>query len=256
MEPLDVVIPCHPKDAEILPYALRSLRKNCKDVGTIYVISSEKPCHAPDIEYTWVPESAFPFTWVDVFEIIEISGRTGWYLQQLFKLYAPQAIPMLSSSFLAWDADCILCKPTAFRTADGVLLFDLGYQYHPPYFQHAERVLGRDQFRRMFPTESEISGITDHMVFSNVILTDLLSRISARAGGVPAWRALLDAIDDDNKRTSGMSEFELYFHFTFQHYPDAYYIRPLLRVGLYSLNGTQKISETIATYHSWARSDS
>ena len=41
-------------------------------------------------------------------------ARAGWYLQQLLKLGAAQAIPHLSDHFLLWDLDMIPLRPMTF----------------------------------------------------------------------------------------------------------------------------------------------
>ena len=90
----DAVVPYHDKDALILPYCLEGLRKNTRGLRKIYIVSKEEPEDVED--FTWIPESSFPFSFKDIAKFIHsTNNRHGWYYQQLLKFYAFKVIPDL-----------------------------------------------------------------------------------------------------------------------------------------------------------------
>ena len=62
-EPIDVVIPCHPIDSEILNLTVNGIRKYGKNIRHIYIISSQPIMNDQAI---WFDEARFPFTKEDI----------------------------------------------------------------------------------------------------------------------------------------------------------------------------------------------
>ena len=247
-ELFDAVIPFHPKDAIVLPYCIASLRANAIGLRNIYVISEENPEEEGAI---WISETSpsFPFTKASVQAILgSTNGREGWYYQQLLKLYAYRVIPGCLPRLLLFDSDIVLNRPTLFVDASGVAIFDISVQEVPEYFEHAQRVLG-PTFKRVI-SDTKVSGIADHMLVQAHILDDLLSRIEAHAGR-PAWEALIAAVDPACKDKSGMSEFEIYFNFALQHYPNGHGVRELKKVWGRTFGDLQNSDAAIVSFHAW-----
>lgn len=69
--PIDVVIPCHPKDVPILDMCIDGIRKNGENIGKVYVISKDRLTDKAE----WVDESIFPFTKLMITERILILPR-------------------------------------------------------------------------------------------------------------------------------------------------------------------------------------
>lgn len=223
----DAVIPYHPKDEEILLGCVASLRQYAASVGTIFIVSAVEPStqvmSQPNVK--WIPESAYPMSIHDVQLILQSTkGRQGWYYQQFLKLYAFEAIPDLRDTVLLFDSDVVLYKPVEFVDAAGRILLDWGYQYNPPYFEHAAALLG-DRFKRLL---RRCSGITDHIVTTRAIVTDLLAAIEAQHPGKPAWKTMLELVPDRDRNGAGFSEYELLFNWTFMYFPHAARARKLL----------------------------
>ncbi len=213
-EPIDVVIPCHPKDAGILSSCIRGIRANGNHIRNIFVISKEKMTE----EAIWINETSFPFQKQDLIE--EFSNlkqegkrfslsRMGWMYQQLLKLYAAFTIPGISSNVLVLDADTVFLQRTSFITDSGEPLFAWGKEYYPPYFKHAKRLL--PSFERAF---SSRSGICHHMLFQRPILEDLMQQIE-REHNCETWRAFCRSADPSLLEGAPFSEYEIYFHFVF-----------------------------------------
>ncbi|HEY5235877.1 MAG TPA: DUF6492 family protein [Rhabdochlamydiaceae bacterium] len=214
-EPIDVVIPCHPKDTQLLDRCIWGIRANGKNIRRVIVVSSVQITEQAE----WFPENAFPFTKDDLLKVIfnndqnrcnayasNKNNRTGWMFQQLLKLYAPFVIPDISSNVLVLDADAVFLKPTAFLTPEGGAYLTAATEYFACYFEHAQRLI--PNFRRV----AKVSGIAHHMLFQRAILEDLLQTIET-AHRVPAWQAICACIDMNEIFLSPFSEYEIYFNF-------------------------------------------
>jgi len=216
-DPIDVVIPCSPKDIYTLEPCIRSIRKFGKNIRHIFVVSKEPLTSSAE----WFNEKNYPFSKEDIAlelfhqDITEAkkfihhpATRIGWMYQQLLKLYAPFIIPGISPNVLVLDADVIWLAPIEFMTNDGEPYFTTGIEYHPPYFEHISRLL--PGLKRIY---SEYSGIAHHMLFQRPILKDLLNTIETQHQ-TEAWKALCRCVDHQYVFQSSFSEYEIYFNFT------------------------------------------
>lgn len=213
-DPIDVVIVCHEKDLRTLGLAIEGIKKNI-DFRDIFVVSKEPLTQ----EARWFDEAQFPFTKQTV--AMEIFGnqeqavaflnhpktRIGWIYQQLCKLYALFVIPDISSNVLVVDADTIFLRPVRFQDDVGAPLFNVGTEYHMPYFEHIARLI--PGLKKVYPDKS---GITHHMLFQRCIMEDLFATIRDIHDEEP-WKALCHAIDHGALYGSALSEYELYFNF-------------------------------------------
>lgn len=214
-EPIDVVIPCAPKDRETLALCIEGIRTHGKNIRRVIVVSKEKLTD----EAEWFSEKLYPFSKEDLaLEIFQDqkaaekflhrkNSRIGWIYQQFLKLYAPFVIPKISSNVLILDADVIFLQPVAFMDEEGRGLLNIATEYHLPYFGHMKRLL--PDLQRV---HAEYSGITHHMLFQKPVLEDLFSLISQRHGVEP-WRAICRAIESKKMPPSCLSEYEIYFNF-------------------------------------------
>lgn len=242
-EPIDVIIPCAPKDKEILTHCIAGIRKYGQNIRRIIVVSKEKLTS----EAEWFSEANYPFSKEDIaYEIFhgnrrktrkflaKKNSRIGWIFQQFLKLYAPFVIPDISSNVLILDADLIFIQPTTFMNEKGEPFFNVGDEkYHSPYFEHMQRVL--PDLKRV---HQEYSGITHHMLFQKPILEDLFALISKQHNTV-AWKALCRVIDLKKVRESSLSEYEIYFNFV-QLRTDQAKLRPLRFMNVHPLRKVEK----------------
>ncbi len=227
-EKIDVIIPCAPKDLDTLNLCINSIRQNGENIRDIYVISDRKLTD----KAIWIDESIYPFSKIDIIDQLfdneqsyqkyQNNGpnRIGWIYQQLLKLYALDVIPGISTNVLCLDSDTMFLKKTAFMDENGVPYFDVGEEYHIPYFSHAKRML--PELKRV---DMNLSGISHHMLFQKSILTDIKDRVEKRHS-LPFWKAFLACIDPNELHGSFASEYEIYFNFTLIH-AHAYHIRRL-----------------------------
>lgn len=215
-DPIDVVIPCAPKDRKTLSLCIEGIRKYGKNIRRVIVVSKERLTD----EAEWFSENAYPFTKERIAAEIfygktrfakkflkSKKSRIGWIYQQFLKLYAPFVIPGISSNVLVLDSDVIFLAPVEFMNGRGEPIFHPGSEYHPPYFQHMERLL--PDLKRV---DEQESGIAHHMLFQKPILEDLFGLISKKHKK-EAWKAICRSIDEKVVYHSSMSEYEIYFNF-------------------------------------------
>ena len=100
---IDIVIPTHKKDLQILEYCIEAAKKKIVGAGRIIVISKER--YSENAE--WFDEALFPFS----IELVQsyVGSTCGWYFQQLLKFYAPLVIPNISENVLLPNAHYGFC---------------------------------------------------------------------------------------------------------------------------------------------------
>jgi len=216
-DPIDIVIPCAEKDIPLLDLCIEGIEKNVENLGRIILVSKEPYTDKAE----WFNEELYPFTKFDLGlaiynqdeekaeEFALKCPRVGGVYQQFLKLYAPFVIPNISSNVLIVDADVIFYRSVKFTGKGGAGLYNVGDEYHEPYFKHMHQLL--PELNKVFP---EYSGICHHMLFQRVVLEDLFSMIETRHG-VPAWQAICQCIDQREILRSSFSEYEIYFNFVF-----------------------------------------
>lgn len=217
-DPIDVIIPCAPKDVDTLDMAIKGIRENGANVRRIIVISKDKLTDQAE----WFPESNFPFSRYEIalymFKTPEEATkylearrcRAGWLLQQFLKFYAVYVIPGLSSNILLLDADTVFLNPVNFMQENGAAIFNFGREYYRLYFEHAGKLI--PGFKKMFP----VSGISNQMLMQKSVL-DHLFEVVEKTHNLPFWKAALSCINPDAYYLPCMSEFEIYFNFAHMH---------------------------------------
>ena len=258
-DPIDVVIPCTYKDLFTLKRAIEGIRTYGVNVRRIIVVSLT-PLEA-DAE--WFDEALFPFNKLSIaLEILkngskaqcfieEPKSRIGWIYQQLLKLYAPFVIPGISSNVLILDADTIFLNKTRFMDSSGWVLFNIGSEYHAPYFSHMPKVL--PYLKRV---HLDYSGVTHHMLFQKSILQDFINQVE-EFHECPMWKAICRTIDLNELRGSCFSEYEMYFNFCLLN-TNQRNIRPLSWRNVTTLMNMEKLRRRNIAYlscHEWSRTD-
>ena len=214
-DPIDVVIPCHEKDAPILKHVINGIKKNLVNIRRVIVVSKKKLTDNAE----WFSEDKFPFSFFDLaFEIFQdkkyvktyLSKKTrmGWLFQQLIKLYCIYVIPNISSNVLVLDADTIFYKPINFiNNINGAAFFNVGTEYHIPYFKHAKKLI--PNFEKIY---LDYSGISHCMLFQKPVIDHLFQTVE-NFHKTTFWKAFCRCIDKKKIKGSFSSEYEIYFNF-------------------------------------------
>jgi len=255
------------KDTRAFEKSIVSALKYLVDVENFYIIAPSakqieerlSPQLGPRVKF--VDESIFPFDWKNISHIMietvrergvyplndkspfesTVWGRTGWFLQQLLKFYAGKILDL--GDFVLLDSDIIWFKTTKFInetiTINGNEAHRYYYasssQYHPPYMATLKRISGFDLYKS---PDTHRSGIAHHMVISKLVLEDLMETSEKLHGGIPFWQVLLNesAIEMTCRAPragicgagSTLSEYELYFNYARQKFPETVQLRPLM----------------------------
>lgn len=251
---MDIVIPFGPNDKEIIHKMIEYTKKNIIDYNNIYIISYD-PNFTID-GCIVIDESIFPFNKNSIFEyfmycwnypelpeceIEKIKNRTGWYLQQLIKLYAAKILGL--ENYLVIDCDTFFLKPTYFFY-DGLPLYNTGDENHTPYFVH---------MKKLHPSlikQNERSGICHHMVFQKHILDELFQLIETYHKK-PFYEAFLSFVEYNSDFVSAASEYEIYFNYLHIYHYDKFLIRNLHWDNPNKLNLNS--NHDYISYHSYSR---
>lgn len=251
--PLDIVITAVAKDAEVLPYAIRSVRANVRHpIGEIFVIApkSEQIISVCSTEQcTYVDEdSVLPITLKDIDYSVDGADRSGWLFQQLLKLGADEICRR--EYFLVIDADTVLIGPHRFVSHGRALLL-YSDEYHRPYFDAYSRLLGEE-------VRSCVSFVTHYMVFHRPKLKALKKRIEEK-NDMPWYSAIAHNVD--KTQASGFSEYETYGNYVFANFRDSVKLeyafngalhRRQLR-NLYEIAGDKKKQWRSISFHSYIK---
>jgi len=221
----DIVIPVGPNDIDLTSKVIDCIKHNIFEHRNIYVISYD-----PNISLSnciIINENIFPFNIKTLGEYTNHSPRTGWYLQQLLKLYAGFYIPGILSNYLVIDSDTFFINPTYFFE-DGLPLYNIGKQFHKPYFDHMEKL------HPSLKKQNDFSGICHHMLFQRNIILDLFELVEKYTGDV-FWRSFMKYLDPENINAAGASEYEIYFNFLLIYHSDKMKIRELKWLDVFQL---------------------
>ena len=208
---MDIVICVGPNDAAVVHHCIHSIQRNVPHRAIFCIVAPGIVVQGAEC----IDEGIFPFSKSDM----NAGERSGWYLQQLLKLYAPFVIPQMSSNYLIVDADVIFHNPVTFFH-NGVIQFNTGTENHAPYFEHMQR---------LHPSLSKVrnvSGICHLMPMKRDIVIELFRQVET-VHLLPFWKAFVKCLDPAQKPYSGASEYEILFSFTLRHFPKEAAVRRL-----------------------------
>jgi hypothetical protein len=256
-DPIDVVIPSTFKDAEILEYCIEGIKKNGHNIRRVIVVSPAKLTDKAE----WFDEKLYPFSKLDVATEI-FRGNTaqgeqlattpywsGWYYQQLLKLYTPYVIPGISPNVLVLDSDTVFLRPVKFLNNQNAGLYNPGTEYFKSYFEHAARFV--PGLKKLY---KDHSGISHHMLFQRCVLDDLFQTVEQHHKE-PLWKAFCHSVNREDPKTQGASEYEIYFNFLFARSAQPE-IRPLKWTNVSSISRLKQYRKRGYHYvscHSWLR---
>jgi hypothetical protein len=217
----DIVIPVGPNDEPIIRHQINYTKKNIIGYRNIYLVCKDETIIIDGC--ITISEKIFPFQITDILGYLDNNGyisgwnRTGWYLQQLIKLYSGFIIPDILSSYLVIDSDTFFLKPTSFFEGD-IPLYAHGTEHHLPYFNHMQKL------NKNFLKVINISGICHHMIFQKNIIEEIFNLVEL-SFNLPFWKAFMQCIDKNE--LSGASEYEIYFNYILKNYNDKIKLRNL-----------------------------
>jgi len=240
---IDVVIPYHTKDSDIIEMCLTGCTNNIHNLGNIYVITKNSDLAFDGAELMNEDElfdDGLTKQYIESrlsTEHPDLAWRSGWLFQQFIKMGCSYAIPNLTDHYLVVDADVVFLKRTDFFT-NGRMTLTKTQEYHQPHFNCCERLLGE-------PINRKHAFVAHHMLICKSIMLELLYNIEKRFN--KTWYdAILDNID--NKNGLMFSEYEVYGHYLENHYPEKLVVRRLRNIQRFKIRCLLKLMFNMADY--------
>jgi hypothetical protein len=264
--PLAAVVLTTGKDVKVFEKSMLSALKHLVDVDKFYVITPDKASLEKQVgrklghRVKFVDESIFSFRGANISEVMiesvrergvyPIDGNSplekivysklGWFLQQLLKLYAGKVLGL--EDFLLLDSDLIWFQNVRFlnRTlADGTKSYNYASsgQWNLNYRATLQKIGGVPAYD--WPANQVFrSGIVHHMVIVKKVMDALMQHSEMSHGGLPFWKVMLNESAQELGchaprpqicgAGSTLSEYELYFNFALNKFPETVNFRPLL----------------------------
>tara|TARA_R110000824_G_scaffold353486_2_gene540647 strand:+ start:475 stop:1446 length:972 start_codon:yes stop_codon:yes gene_type:complete len=227
---IDAVIPAHKKDIDTLDLVIDGIRNNVKDIRRIIVVSKEKMTDNAE----FYCEEDFPFSLIDVGNIVGFHNKTFNYYGGLIQTTAASVIPDLERDVLICDADTIFLKETEFVTDSNIALYNASYDIPAhitchPYLEHMEKLI------EGLVKQTRFSGICHHMLIQRDILEEMFKKVEM-IHKMPFWKADISVTLQDYKSLGPkpshesspllFTTYELYFNYVLKYHPDRIAIRP------------------------------
>lgn len=225
IEKMDIVIPCHHKDINILPLCIAGCKKNIPSLGTIYLVSDDVKIEDSKVIVLRESQVIPDLTVHDIKErwnkkAPENSHRAGWLFQQFIKLGSCKSIPALSEIYLILDADVVFLKKMSFQNASGQLLLSPASESNAPYYECYRRLFGDN-------IEFKYSFVSHHFPVKRTILHQMLNDIERRLK--KNWyESILDVID--YTQPACFSEYETMGYYMTEHFDEQYSWRKLVNI--------------------------
>ena len=225
---IDIVICVSLYHAKYIKVLVNNIKEYIININKIYLIMptnilEKYRIYDPIVEN--VDENIFPFNKEYIDNLFKCPERSGWYLQQLIKLYAGFVIEELLDDYLIIDADVFFLKPIYFYE-DTKYMFTSSDENHEPYFRHMLKL------HPSFTKQIKKSGISHHMIFNKKIIKEMFNLVED-FHKKEFWVIFIEMVDEHTKQPindyeSGAYEYELYFNYMIQYHRDKILVRNLL----------------------------
>jgi hypothetical protein len=214
---IDVVIPTCLKDIDTLDFVITGVKKNIANLRNIYIVCNLK--YKDKItQGIFIDEETYPFSIEDISEILfgdryyktNNSRSTGWWFQQLLKLYSFKVIKGISSNILIVDSETIFYnKYTPIR--DNIAYYAVSNEVSNEYRSHMKYLLEDINIY-----SNNISGICHQMLFQTHVLQNLFDRTELYYNDryktrEHFWKIM--ATISNTYKSLQYSEYDLYFNF-------------------------------------------
>lgn len=223
MNKFDLFVTVGEYDFDIVEYTINFNKKKLVGLDNIFIFNENKNFN---LEYaTDIDKSFFPFSKEMIIEKTGMVDRSGWIYGQMCNLYYSY-LQQNKKYTLTIDSDVFFNKKI--KIFDGVNpIFTISNEYHEPYFKHMKRL------HPDFVRSHRKSGISHHMLFDKDLLAEIFTKVED-FHKKPFYEVFLDEID--NKEISCCAEYEIYFHYVINKYPELYKLREIKWGNFYNLS--------------------
>ena len=238
----DIIIPLGPNDLNKVEIMFNNTKKNIVGYNKIYVITNKNNFDKLKNYQNMIliDEDIFDFNinYINSLKNNIDKTRSGWYFQQLIKLYASFYIKDLLHNYLVIDSDTNFVKPTKFfDSLDNLPLYNFGTENHKPYFTHMQKL------HPSLYKKSNVSGICHHMFFQKNIINQLFYLVESYHNK-KFYEIFLENISSNEWSGSGASEYEIYFNYLHLYHNDKFKIRELKWANT-SLSNASNVSNVL-----------
>jgi hypothetical protein len=167
---ITLLIPCHPKDFDLLQHCIKGAEENIEDEIMEIVVVSPVDLDIREISSTIPIRLLLDADVVDEDLRKKIksdftSDQYTWVLQQIVKISA--ALKLNKQYLLVLDSDTILTQRRTFVGEESQLL-SISYEYHPTYVQHYKEFMPQH-------AASGISFVTHHQLWRTEVIQEIWS---------------------------------------------------------------------------------
>lgn len=232
----DIIIPLGPNDLNKIEIMFNNTKKNIIGYNKIYIITNKSNFNKLEKyeNIILIDEDIFDFNinYINSLKNNIDKKRSGWYFQQLIKLYASFYIQELLPNYLVIDSDTNFLKPTKFFD-NQLPLYNFGTENHKPYFTHMQKI------HPSLYKKSNVSGICHHMMFQKNIIQQLFYLVESYHNK-KFYEIFLENVLNNEWPNSGASEYELYFNYLHLYHNNKFKIRELKWTNSSRLNNNNE----------------
>lgn len=218
----DIVIPVGPNDLEVIEKQIQFTKRNIIGYDKIFLISYDPQLQIEDC--ITINENIFPFDMNTIIQFHGKNSRNGWYIQQLFKLYAGFCISNIKDIYLVIDSDTFFQKPVSFINDKQQLLYNIGSEFTKSYFVHMQKL--HPKLKKNEKVHKKLSGICHHMIFQTKYIQEIFDLVESKHND-KFFNIFLKNVPSECLTSSGASEYEIYFNYVMTFHKDDVSIRNL-----------------------------
>ena len=237
MQKFDLVIPALEKDAKKVLSNIEYFRKNISYKKIVFIGDGNVKkmvleLNSKDIDFI---NENYIMTNLNLNTIKELVKKRGgnpshayWYFQQFLKI--GYCYNCKDDYYMTWDSDTVPVRKIDFFDENGKPYFDLKTEYHKPYFETDEKLLGIGrQIKKSF--------IAEHNFFRVDYMKEMINDImkNNKIEGNIFYEKIINAIDIKDLDYSGFAEPEIYGTYVLVKHPETYSLRnwKSLREGIF-----------------------
>lgn len=227
-EELEVVICLHEAHLKNFSLVVSQLYKNLENIkivviGNIFLKEKVKKIDKKIVflsEDDMIENLTLEKIKIKLKSLIGEDKRAGWYFQQFLKM--AYSLITKSEYYLIWDSDLILLKELKFFTKDNKMIVYKKTEYHKPYFETLEKILGLEK-------KFDFSFIAEHFLIKTEIMKEIIKEIerNEKMRGKYFFEKILNSISVKDLPNSGFSEFETYGTYALSNYREEFKIKEI-----------------------------
>jgi hypothetical protein len=243
---IDVVVPFHRKDMSTVSWCFQGIKMNIDHARILAVCSKDCQKQVEEYGVVFIDED----TVVPTLTAASVPDkRWGWYFQQILKLGMADWVE--TEYYLVVDSDTVFLRSTPFFSKDEKPLYATGTEYHQPYFDVFEQLLG-------FKAQWNYSFTVHHMMYNKQLVLEMRSRFPEK----PWYTNIVKLVKPQAPwfSISQFNEQDTYGHYIKQMHPEEVNLRKLKWINV-AYQPTPELFQRLSKYfdfcsfHAFLRED-